>query len=79
MFDERKARDTCFRACLDADIENEEAGLICDKIKEEIVDWIKDKKELSSEDIFRKVFSMLEAQNKDAAFMYKTHRNWDLV
>ena len=74
-FDERKLYASCYAACLSATIKPIKAEKICEKISKEIKKDIKGKKCVTSDYIFNKVAELLEKNDKDAAFMYKTHRD----
>jgi len=74
-FDERKVYASCYAACLNTQIEEEEAEKICEKVAKEIKTWARKKKTVDSSDIFKKVVSTLKKHHKDVAFMYETHRD----
>jgi hypothetical protein len=52
-----------------------EVELVADKVTGEIDDWLKTKKQVSSQEIFEQAVDTLAKYNPDAAFMYKTHRD----
>ncbi|OGE38028.1 hypothetical protein A3B45_04310 [Candidatus Daviesbacteria bacterium RIFCSPLOWO2_01_FULL_39_12] len=74
-FDERKLYASVYAACLSAHVDKEEveatANLVCREIKK----WMSDREEITSDEIFRQAAEELMALNKDAAFMYTTHRD----
>jgi len=74
-FDGKKIYASCYAACLSTQIEHIEAEKICEKVTNEIKTWARKKKVVDSSDIFRKVISTMKKHNKDAAFMYETHRD----
>ncbi|MBI2040084.1 hypothetical protein HYT18_03350 [Candidatus Microgenomates bacterium] len=74
-FDERKVYASIFAACLSSHIPHEEAESIASLVSREIKKWIADKEEVNSDEIFKKVSEELMVLNKDAAFMYTTHRD----
>lgn len=74
-FDERKVYASCYAACLNTQIKEEEAEKICEKVAKEIKAWARKKKAVSSDEIFSKVIAAIKKHNKDAAFMYETHRD----
>ncbi|MEK6822955.1 MAG: ATP cone domain-containing protein [Nanoarchaeota archaeon] len=74
-FDERKVYASCYAACLSAHIKHRQAEEICDKVTRDVKKWIMTKEEVTSHRIFRKVASCLRVYDKDAAFMYETHRD----
>ncbi len=74
-FDERKIYASVYAACTNVSLEKESAEKIASKVANTIKSWVKDKKEVSSSDIFDKAGATLEEINPDVAFMYKTHRD----
>jgi len=74
-FDERKVYASCYAACLSSHIEHIEVEKICDKVTKEIKTWARKRKKVDSSDIFAKVISAMKKHNKNAAFMYETHRD----
>ena len=74
-FDERKVYASCFAACINAQMDKREAESCADKSSKEIKNWIKNKKEVTSTQIFKEIISILKKYNKEAAFMYETHRD----
>lgn len=74
-FDEKKLYASVYAACLSAHIEKEETAQIADAVCGKVRKWIEDKEEVSSDQIFKKVGEELRHLNKDAAFMYLTHRD----
>ena len=75
QFDERKVYASVFAACRSAHCNAEEAEATANLVSREIKNWIKDKKEVTSNEIFQKVGEELGHLNKDASFMYTTHRD----
>lgn len=74
-FDERKVYASVYAACLNAHDSHEQAESTANLVAREIGKWTEDKDEVSSNQIFVKVGEELEHLNKDAAFMYSTHRD----
>lgn len=74
-FDERKVYASIFAACLAAHSDKEDAETTANLVTREIKKWIADKEEVNSDEIFKHVSEELMALNKDAAFMYTTHRD----
>lgn len=74
-FDERKVYASCYAACLSSHIEHIKAEKICEKVTKVIKIWIKKKKQTDSSEIFKKTTSTIKRYDKDAAFMYETHRD----
>lgn len=74
-FDERKVYASVYAACLNVHDSHEQAESIANLVTREIKKWLEDKEEVSSNQIFVKAAEELEHLNKDAAFMYLTHRD----
>lgn len=74
-FDEKKVYGSVYAACLSSHVQHEEAELIASKVAEEIKEWIKERQEVKSIQIFNEVGESLKRLNKNAAFMYTTHRD----
>ena len=74
-FDERKVYASCYAACLSSHLNRNYTEKICEVVTKYIKAWVKTKKEVSSTHIFKMVEKTLKKYNKDAAFMYKTHRD----
>ena len=74
-FDERKVYASCYAACLSTHMQKEIAERICSKVARDIKAWLKAKKTVTSTQIFHAVAKTLKSYNKDAAFMYATHRD----
>lgn len=74
-FDERKVYATCYSACKNADIHDDKAEEICEKVSKELKKWIGTKKYVTSGAIFAQLTKTLRKQDKNAAFMYETHRD----
>ena len=74
-FDERKVYASCFAACLNVHMEKHKAEECADKATREFKKWLKNKNEVNSSEIFKEIIKILKKYNKDAAFMYETHRD----
>lgn len=74
-FDERKVYASVFAACLASHTPHEDAEKVANDVSKKINEWISDKDEVTSNQIFAKVGNLLEEINRDAAFMYTTHRD----
>ena len=75
LYDERKVYGSCFFACRNAHLSEQEAEEICKKICASITKWIKKHKVVSSNEIFKILIEELKKHNEDAAFLYETHRD----
>ena len=74
-FDERKVYASCYAACLSSHVEHNAAEKICEKVSKEIKTWATKRKYADSSEIFKRVIAAMKKHNKDAAFMYETHRD----
>lgn len=74
-YDERKVYASSYAAVLNVHETQRVAEEIAGKVSKDISSWIKDKKEVSSNQIFEEVTNSLAKYNKDASFMYNTHRD----
>ncbi len=74
-FDERKVYASTYAACLSSHIPHLEAERIASEVTKSVMIWIKDKHEVASYDLFKKIGELLIDHHKDAAFMYLTHRD----
>jgi len=74
-FDVKKIYGSAYAACLNCHVKEKECERTADKISKSIKKWVGSKKIVSSEQIFKQVVKELKKYNKDAAFMYETHRD----
>lgn len=74
-FDERKLYASIFAACLSSHVKHEEAELIANLVTREVKKWLEGKEEVNSDQIFQKAGEELKHLNKEASFMYLTHRD----
>ena len=74
-FDGRKIYASCYAACLSSHVNHLDAEQICEKVSSDMEKWAKKKKAVKSDDIFKKMIATIKKHNKDAAFMYETHRD----
>lgn len=75
IFDERKVYASVFAACLSAHLNKEEAEVNANLVTKAVKEWLDEKEDITSDQIFKKAGKELEYLNKDAGFMYKTHRD----
>lgn len=73
VYDERKVYGSCFFACRNAHLSEQEAEEICKKVSASMTKWVKIKKIVSSSDIFNMIIQELKKHNEDASFLYETH------
>ena len=74
-FDERKVYASIYAACLSAHVLQEEAESIASLVTREVKKWLADKDEVTSGQVSEQAGKELEHLNKEAAFMYKTHKD----
>tara|TARA_Y100000310_G_scaffold331038_1_gene403885 strand:+ start:11 stop:358 length:348 start_codon:yes stop_codon:yes gene_type:complete len=72
-YDEKKVYGAVYYTCKSAHLKDYESEEIAGKVCSAINDWIKGKKEVDSEQIFKRITKELNKHNKDVAFMYETH------
>lgn len=75
LYDERKVYGSCFFACRNAHLSQQESEKICSKVCASVTKWVRRKKVVSSNYIFRFLIQELKKHNEDAAFLYETHRD----
>ena len=75
LYDERKVYGSCFFACRNVHLSEKEAEAICSKVCSAVTKWVKAKKIVSSNEIFKILIQELKKHNEDAAFLYETHRD----
>ncbi len=74
-FDERKVYASCYAACLSAHIRHLEAELICDKVAKEVKIMVMKRKIIKSKELSMIVVKAIAKHDKNAAFMYETHKD----
>ena len=74
-FDERKIYASCYSACLSAHRHHAHAEKICENVSRDIKRWITKKEEVTSHQIFLETIKLIKKYDKNAAFMYETHRD----
>ena len=75
IYDDKKVYGSCYFACRSSHLNEKESESISNKVCKSVNKWVKSKKEVSSNTIFRHITKELKKYNKDAAFMYETHRD----
>ena len=74
-FDERKVYASSYASCLSSHVSPDQAEKIAEKVCRDIKKWIKNKRNVTSDQIFKEIGKSLKKYNKDASFMYLTHRD----
>ncbi len=75
QFDERKVFGSIFAACLSVKIEHLQAEKIADQVCKQVIRWLDNKQSVTSDQIFKQVGEELSKLNKEAGFLYITHRD----
>lgn len=74
-FDEKKAYGSVYWACKSSSLHTKQCEEISEKVVEELKKEIKDHGAVSSDTIFKFISKELAKHHKDAAYMYRTHRD----
>ena len=74
-FDPRKIYGSTYAACRNTHLSETQSEKIAETVSARIEKWVADKKELSSDQIFRQIIVVLKELHPDAAFLYETHRD----
>ena len=74
-YDEKKFYASVFSACFALREPSPTCELVAGKVTSELNEWIKDKHEVTSDDLRRKASEFLEFYNSDAAHIFKHQRN----
>jgi transcriptional regulator NrdR family protein len=74
-FSERKLYKTIYSACVIAHIKKKDCTVIAKKALKDVKKAIGKKEAISSNQIFAMTIKALAKYDKDASFMYKTHRD----
>lgn len=74
-FDEKKAYNIFCRVALNAHLNEKEAEKLADKSMNDLKKFLKKKTKIKSTELFRQKIKILKRYNKEAAFLYETHRD----
>jgi transcriptional regulator NrdR family protein len=74
-FDEDKAFGNICRACLNAHLEPKECTAIAGKALKDLKKFLKRKRKIKSQELFKQKIKILKKYNKNVAFLYETHRD----
>ncbi|MDP3741338.1 MAG: ATP cone domain-containing protein [bacterium] len=74
-FDSRKIYGAVYSSCLNAHLTKIEAEKIAEALQMHMEKWVKDKREITSQEIFEEVATAMRSFHEDAAFLYATHRD----
>ena len=74
-FDDRKAYGSVYWACASAHVGKGDCERIASKVVKALDNFIDNKKEVDSSDLFTFLGNELEKHHKDAAYMFRSHRD----
>lgn len=74
-YDERKVYGSVYAACYVVKRSEKECERIAETVSKKITEHAKGKKEIASQTIHTLVVKELRKHDKDAAFMYETHKD----
>ncbi|MFZ1301697.1 MAG: ATP cone domain-containing protein [Candidatus Microsaccharimonas sp.] len=74
-FDREKLHKSIVAACLSCGVPTGHAESIARHITDEVVDWLSDKPEVTSEDLRITATHYLKTHHPDAAYLYEHHRS----
>ncbi len=74
-FDERKIYASVFAACMVLRMTDEESEVTADMVTHEVLDTLKNEKEVQAHRIHVEVVKILKKYNPDVAYMYDTHKD----
>ena len=75
MYDERKVYASCYYACKATHLKTHECEDICSKVVKDVNTWVAKCACVDADQIHPKVAAVLKNYNKEAAFLYDTHRD----
>lgn len=75
VFDEEKMYDSVYYPAREAEVSEEEANDIGEKVIWEVKSWMSDHEDntFTTEELREKAIEVLRRQDSDVCFMYKTH------
>lgn len=74
-FDEEKSYRVFCRVFLNAHLSEKEATKLADRAIKDLKKFLKNKRKIKSRGLFRQKIKILSRYNKEAAFLYETHRD----
>ncbi len=75
IFDERKLYASVYASCMALRMADEEAETIAQMVTDEVLEEIKNNKEISSGDLQNAATKSLKKYHPDASYLYKTHKD----
>lgn len=74
-YDQRKVYGSVYSACRNAHLSEMMSEKIAETVTSRLGEWVTDKSEITSQQIFEEVVNVLNELHKDVAFLYETHRD----
>ena len=75
QFDTEKMHRSLVAACLSSGVPEGHAESIGRRITEDVIEWLQDKPEVTSDDLRRTATQYLRTHHPDAAYLYEHHRS----
>lgn len=74
-FDGKKVYAATYAACRNAHLSEMLSENIAETVQKRLEEWINEKTEVASDEIFRETIAVLKELHPDAAFLFETHRD----
>ena len=74
-YDQKKVYASVYAAFMTNGLSEKDSEKKADNITKEVTKWVDSKKSIDSKDIFRVVVSLMKKEDREAAFLYETHRD----
>ena len=74
-FDPRKVYAASYAACRNAHLSEMLSENIAEAVQKRLENWIEEKNEVGSDEIFKEIIAVLKELHPDAAFLFETHRD----
>lgn len=74
-FDREKLHKSLVGACLSSGVPTGHAESIARRVVDEVVTWLEDRPEVTSNDLRRKAATYLKIYHPDASYLYEHHRS----
>ncbi len=74
-FDAKKLYGSVYWACKSSHLQEQFCEQTSEKVLKAVKQWLKKRKKVDSNQIFKCIVKELKKHDKDASFMYETHRD----
>ena len=74
-FEPKKTHRSIYKACLNASLPRKKATTIANSVTKQLQTWIRNKPYINAHTLFLKIIELIKKKDKNAAFMYETHRD----